>query len=169
MRGLVAASTASVLCAAALLTGGCDRHPPADVSPPAASAARTIADVNFLKPADIAIEYKDQVARFARGKTVRYSIVVINNSGYALQTAGEHRAFIAYRWYLQGGQGQPVENPHAPLRTPVAAGESAIQEFEVVAPAQPGSYTLKVFMGVDGGPDFESGGQAPLHYNVTID
>lgn len=149
--------------------GGCDRHPPADVSPPASIAAKAVAEVSLIRPADIVIEYSIQVPQLPRGRTVRYAIAVNNGSGFVLRPSGEHRAYIAYHWLPQDGQAQPAPGLRRPLQTPIAPGESAVAGFDVTAPDVPGQYILKVFMGVEGGPDFEVGGQAPLHYLVTVD
>ncbi|MFD0324088.1 hypothetical protein [Lysobacter gummosus] len=143
---------------------------PADVSPQAAVVSvQSVADITLLRPSDIVIEYRDQVARIPRGQTARYAIAVINNSSFALQSSGSHRAYVTYRWLTGNGQEHSLQNPHIPLRTAIAPGQRSVAEFDVVAPDKSGKYLLKVIMGIDDGPDLESGGQAPLHYNVTVD
>lgn len=169
------ASLISSKAMAALLTGlvcslsqaGCDRHPPIALNPPAAEASVALPG-RWVNPADIVIGYNTQVGDIAHGHAAEYKVAVSNHGSQALKAAGPYAPFVTYQWL--NGEGGRVTATAAitPLTGDLLPGQTVLVGFRVVAPEATGAYILKVSMGFTGGSNFEPGGQAPLHYKVTV-
>ena len=75
-----------------------------------------------------------------------------------------------YRWLDNKGNVLPIEGNRAPLDRPVVRpGETDALKLEVVAPASPGAYSLRVSMVQEGVAWFADQGAAPLVLQVTVE
>jgi len=166
------------IVAAALTSGfliaACSRVPDSDVSPagsqpdpasvPAPTSIRPPLDASMVK-----IGYVSQDDAMAPGTTSDFSISIENGSGAPLASTGANSTYITYHWLADGeGSVEAWDNPRTPISADVAEGGTITSTFPVIAPATRGRYLLKVVMGINGGLDFETSGQAALHYRVTV-
>jgi hypothetical protein len=84
---------------------------------------------------------------------------------------GQPRTVAAsYRWVDNSGNVLPIEGNRAQLNRPtVQPGESEQLKLQVVAPPNPGAYTLSVTMVQEGVAWFNAQGAKPLVLQVTVE
>lgn len=152
----------------------CQRQAPPDVSPPAATTAPapqagdSQPDEIFVNPAELTMSYAAQQESFAPGQKAEFAVTVENRGRVGLASTGPTTAYVTYRWLDSNGAVVLWDNPRTPVQSDIAPGQSGLIRFPVVAPKQPGSYILKVVMGLMDGTDFEPSGHVQLHYRVNV-
>lgn len=165
-----------VALVATLPLAACQRQAPPDVSPPAASTAtapqptgtqleQTGAAVN---PAELTMSYAEQKESIAPGQKAEFAVTVENRGQVGLASSGPSAAYVTYHWLDSDGAVVLWDNPRTPVQNDILPGQSSVIRFPVVAPAQPGSYILKVVMGLNNGIDFEPSGHVQLHYRINV-
>lgn len=154
-----------------LLLVGCQRSAPPGVDTPPAplsSSAITAASSRQLGLAQVQINYSDQVATIQRGQSAKYAISVTNHNRLAIDATGLNGAYVTYKWLASDGKVVVENRPKTSFQSDIQPGQSAVVGFSVTAPPEPGSYILKVFIGMDGIGDSEGNVGGYLHYGVTV-
>ncbi|MHA6204597.1 hypothetical protein ACXU4B_09250 [Dyella soli] len=149
------------------LIAACQRHAPSDVSPPASVQIASPLGRTYFDPADVRMAYGEQSGSILRNASVEFAIMVSNGSTETLLASGEHPVVISYLWLSPNGEANPGANETV-IPANIEPGRDLLVKFNVVAPTAAGDYILKVVMKRKNANEFEQGGQAPLHYNVTV-
>jgi hypothetical protein len=96
----------------------------------------------------------------------------VKNTGAQPWFGGAQPMMVAasYHWLDKGGTVLPIEGNRAQLNRPtVQPGESDQLKLQVVAPPNPGSYTLSVSMVQEGVAWFNTQGAKPLVLQVRVE
>lgn len=95
--------------------------------------------------------------------------VTVKNIGAETWAAnGKYPVHLSYLWFI-GGKQLPIEPPRSFLPADVPSGAIQSLKVTVVAPKNPGQYTLKFTMVQESVAWFLSGGAKTLDVPVTVE